>query len=337
MAWSGTRLQGKFSGPCDNLGAVSASLLWRWEYRGELPRLRIMGFRVGGVCAALVSLGVVGLSALPATAQGFFQQLFGFTAPPPAPVPLPAPQLTPGGRPYGFPNSTFPQRRPSGDEEDERSGGKFKTVCVRMCDGYFFPISNSTTRKGFYRDQMRCRSACGDEARLFHLPMGSTDVAEANDGNGRIYGLLNVAYRYRKTVTAGCQCRPAPWSNVEMARHQSYALAEADQQTRQKAEIAAKAAADKTIGEMAEVESVTAATAVEPVGTTAGARSRMTQIAGTQKVRPSGAVAMAARSKPAQLPVVAVQAVKPQAASGAMGLGLGGQTYGWPGDAPVRR
>ena len=35
-------------------------------------------------------------------------------------------------------------------------GGEFHTSCVRTCDGYFFPMSNSASLGDFERDQKNC-------------------------------------------------------------------------------------------------------------------------------------------------------------------------------------
>ena len=49
--------------------------------------------------------------------------------------------------------------------------GTFRTLCVRTCDGYYFPISFSTTSEHFPADARSCEAICpGTEARLFYLP-----------------------------------------------------------------------------------------------------------------------------------------------------------------------
>lgn len=107
------------------------------------------------------------------------------------------------------------------------AGGKFRTLCVRLCDGYYYPISASASRSSFMSDQMRCNAACGAEARLFCVSAKNPDMNEAVDMSGRPYSGLSNAFRYRKSLVQGCQCRPEPWSEAEMARHRRYAEAEA--------------------------------------------------------------------------------------------------------------
>ncbi|RUZ94038.1 DUF2865 domain-containing protein, partial [Mesorhizobium sp. M7A.F.Ca.CA.002.05.1.1] len=48
-------------------------------------------------------------------------------------------------------------------------GGEFHTSCVRTCDGYFFPMSNSASAGDFERDQKNCESSCpGTEMQVFY-------------------------------------------------------------------------------------------------------------------------------------------------------------------------
>ncbi|RVD49639.1 DUF2865 domain-containing protein, partial [Mesorhizobium sp. M2D.F.Ca.ET.140.01.1.1] len=45
---------------------------------------------------------------------------------------------------------------------------EFRTVCVRTCDGYFFPMSNAASYGDFERDQKNCESSCpGTDMRVF--------------------------------------------------------------------------------------------------------------------------------------------------------------------------
>lgn len=102
-------------------------------------------------------------------------------------------------------------------------GQRFRTVCVRICDGYYWPISFSTTRGQFYRDEAQCQSSCGGEARLFYHPNPGGGMADAVDQTGRAYTQLATAFLYRRKRIDGCACRPAPWSEAELARHRQYA------------------------------------------------------------------------------------------------------------------
>src|SRR5690606_15645605 len=51
--------------------------------------------------------------------------------------------------------------------------GNLRTLCVRTCDGYFFPIAYQTSRRNFDRDAAACASMCpGTNVELYyhHVP-----------------------------------------------------------------------------------------------------------------------------------------------------------------------
>ena len=94
---------------------------------------------------------------------------------------------------------------------------------MRLCDGYYFPISFSTTRSEFARDADKCTASCGSQARLFYHPNPGGVAEDMVDLTGLGYADLPTAFKYRKSLVNGCGCRPQPWSEAELARHQSYA------------------------------------------------------------------------------------------------------------------
>lgn len=85
--------------------------------------------------------------------------------------------------------------------------GAYRTLCVRKCDGYYFPISNSTTRARFDTDASLCQASCPNaEVELFLQPVNQdANAAVALDGTP--YTSLPNAFRYRKALDAGCSCR----------------------------------------------------------------------------------------------------------------------------------
>ena len=145
--------------------------------------------------------------ASPAQAQSIFSDIFGWVIKPNSP------QIDRGDGLSG----QFSPRPPI-------YGGRYRTVCVRMCDGYYFPISQSTSRRNFYRDGERCQSRCAGDSRLFYMPAGTVDIDHAVDVTGLAYRSIDNAYRYRKKLVKGCMCRHRPWSPEERARHQMYEL-----------------------------------------------------------------------------------------------------------------
>lgn len=149
-----------------------------------------------------------------------------------------------GGGYYGNRDGPWSQRRgapPSRFNEDDdddddaydrqRSdgqysgwGGTYRTVCVRLCDGYYWPISFSTTPQGFYRDSERCESSCSSPAALYVYRNGGGDPETMADLYGRTYNRLKTAFLYRAQYDANCKCKADPWEKEAMDRHRMYAL-----------------------------------------------------------------------------------------------------------------
>ena len=158
-----------------------------------------------------VLLGLLASLAQPAQAQSFLQSIFGYGSQAPRSLYRP---------PYGSPY------QPSwGGDEAQRldRGGTFRTLCVRLCDGYYFPVSSAATQSSFARDADACSASCGAEARLFYHPNAGGDVDSMVDLTGLAYSALPNAFKYRQTLVPSCRCRPQPWSETELQRHRAYA------------------------------------------------------------------------------------------------------------------
>jgi hypothetical protein len=86
--------------------------------------------------------------------------------------------------------------------------GEYRTMCVRTCDGYFFPMSNAATLGDFQRDQENCESSCpGADMQVFYshgLDGDSADMTSASTGEP--YSKLPTAYLYKRTDMSVPQC-----------------------------------------------------------------------------------------------------------------------------------
>jgi uncharacterized protein DUF2865 len=146
-------------------------------------RSRVVRQVVGALGVALA------LSALPApaSAQGFFESLFGGfrrSAPPP--------QASAFADPFGLFGG---ERRSSGG--DYCGGGG--TYCVRTCDGRFFPIQ----RLGGVTPAQACSSFCpASQTKIYNG--GTIDTAVGTDG--KPYRDLATAFVYREKIVPGCTC-----------------------------------------------------------------------------------------------------------------------------------
>ena len=80
-----------------------------------------------------------------------------------------------------------------------------RAVCVRLCDGFFFP---SATSSG---DDEGCAAQCPDASTARYTePVGSDRIEDAVSKRGALYTALPAAFRYRTTLDSACTCRRSP-------------------------------------------------------------------------------------------------------------------------------
>ncbi|MCB1464713.1 MAG: DUF2865 domain-containing protein [Nitratireductor sp.] len=87
--------------------------------------------------------------------------------------------------------------------------GTYRTLCVRKCDGYYFPISFSTVRERFEQDDLTCQSMCpGTDVELFIHGMPDQESEDMiSYRTGEPYRQLSTAFDYRKQYNSECTCR----------------------------------------------------------------------------------------------------------------------------------
>ena len=87
-------------------------------------------------------------------------------------------------------------------------GGTYRTICVRTCDGYYFPISFETTPDRFRDDEAACQRMCpAAEVQLYTYHNPGEEMSQAVSLNGRLYTELPAAFQYRKALVPSCSCR----------------------------------------------------------------------------------------------------------------------------------
>jgi uncharacterized protein DUF2865 len=121
--------------------------------------------------------------------------------------------------------STSPTAAPPVAKKRQAHIGRptFRSLCVRLCDGYYFPISQATSPERFSRDADQCAQTCPSGSRLFVHRNPGEDVDDMHDLQGRPYRSLPTAFLHRTQYLANCTCRGNPWDETERARHQAYA------------------------------------------------------------------------------------------------------------------
>jgi hypothetical protein len=95
--------------------------------------------------------------------------------------------------------------------------GTFRTVCVRSCDGFYFPISFATVPARFPDDEKTCKALCpAADANLFTYRNPGEDMSSAVSINGQPYSSSPNAFRYRQEFNPSCSCKAAgqTWSDA---------------------------------------------------------------------------------------------------------------------------
>lgn len=90
-----------------------------------------------------------------------------------------------------------------------KGGLQRRSVCVRLCDGFHFPVGNLASDRDRPAHEAQCASLCpGAPTRLFVMGSGSEKIDEAVSRDGKPYAALPVAFRHTQTRDATCSCGP---------------------------------------------------------------------------------------------------------------------------------
>ena len=220
------------------------------------------------------------------------------------------------GRPGEF-DDDVPASEPPPDAMGPATVGTYRTLCVRTCDGFYFPISFSATQVKFGEDERICRAQCpGSEVILFAHRNPGEDVSQAMSADGQQrYSKLPNAFKYRQSYDASCACKPAGQSWAE-------AIGRLDD-TVQRGDIVVTEERSKELRQKAlEAAREPARDAAKPVPAARAERDRKSG----RKGQPDPAAALPPPPEPAP---VAPELKPPQAASppGANGVRVVGPTF----------
>jgi hypothetical protein len=121
--------------------------------------------------------------------------------------------------------TTLPELEPEqpldSTPQQPRMGGSY-TVCVRSCDGFFFPLANSPGGGGS-QDEM-CQALCpGTETTAFGMQNGG-DIQNAVSRRGTPYASLPNAGKYTRSFDAACTCRAPGESWAQALKEAEYLL-----------------------------------------------------------------------------------------------------------------
>ena len=85
--------------------------------------------------------------------------------------------------------------------------GSYRTVCVRTCDGFYYPISYATTQDKFAEDAQTCQQTCPAADVVLMTNRTGEDINQAVSTSGAPYSSLPNAFKYRTEVVSACGCR----------------------------------------------------------------------------------------------------------------------------------
>ena len=169
------------------------------------PRERIPPVVVGRFARLGVGIVAAFLAGLPARSAGC-ARCGGDSAPEQAVAPAPSAPSAPSGR------SRLPQRqaereaRPKRRAEEPRIAavGGPSFVCVRTCDGGFFPVPYLNDRETLAKI---CQALCPNaDVQLYSMPLGGT-IEEAVSTDGVMYANTSNAGAFEHSIDPNCSCR----------------------------------------------------------------------------------------------------------------------------------
>ena len=175
-------------------------------------------------------------------------------------------------------------------------GGSYRTLCVRTCDGYYWPISYSSSRSDFQRDQQNCQTMCpGTEVKLYSHRVPDEESENMVDGFGSPYTDLTTAFKYRDVNFSrpqGCTCTPAKKNFTVVAGEGAMSMP-ADANTAAAAETATAAEPDPAADEIAQPEDD------KPAATGAVAERKVRVVGPAYLPDPEGAIDLRAPARTA--------------------------------------
>jgi len=90
-----------------------------------------------------------------------------------------------------------------------RTGNTIRTVCVRLSDGYYWPVSYSTVPDYIPQDAQTCAAECpGQQVDLYYYDNPGQEPEQMVNQQGQAYTALASAFAYRKQFDQSNNCQP---------------------------------------------------------------------------------------------------------------------------------
>ena len=206
------------------------------ETQGRVRPKRTLAALVTGASIALSGFLVVGLSGPGAASDtNVFAAIFHALNPAPAPYVVHADAYAAPGDGQGALDllvkhkhkklSVKASARPR-DKSKDASGEIVaaglqprRSVCVRTCDGFFFPVGPVGDSSSLASHEADCAGLCPDaQTALFIEPAGSDKIEDAVSIKGARYTALPAAFRHRETSDNSCTCHRNVGANYSLLR-----------------------------------------------------------------------------------------------------------------------
>jgi hypothetical protein len=110
---------------------------------------------------------------------------------------------------YPPPSSAGPPAEPETEPDPTTTAANLRTICVRRCDGFFFPISFSTNSAGFPADEESCRTQCPSaEVELYSYDAYTQQAEDAvSTRTGEPLRSMPNAFKFRTSFSPSCSCK----------------------------------------------------------------------------------------------------------------------------------
>jgi hypothetical protein len=151
--------------------------------------------------------------------RGFFEELFGLAPSREAGAPTDLPPLNRSPSIREQPED--PLNETEAAEQGENHLGGSLAICVRQCDGGFFPVSYSARRANLDELATLCKALCPNAEVALYTKSTWGELDSAVSISGDSYGDHPNALKFQKTRVPACGCKPPDKSWAE-------ALAEAE-------------------------------------------------------------------------------------------------------------
>jgi hypothetical protein len=125
-------------------------------------------------------------------------------------------QLSGAGGNNGFFGNQFERQRIAsamrrygcgGPQIEMATGGGYRTLCVRTCDGYFFPISFSAGRSKFKIDEAVCKGMYPEGAASLYVVSNATDADRAVSLKGEPLAKQTFDADHRNAFVPACKAQ----------------------------------------------------------------------------------------------------------------------------------